>query len=75
MVSESVWKKIGTEKSPGTGLRFFGTEMSLGTGRPRKILVPKKVSETVSFRFGVFSHTETYPTCPLTPFSIEAGTG
>ena len=46
IVSEPVSKKFGTEKSLGTGLE--------------KIWYRKKVSEPVSFRFWVSSHTVSY---------------
>ncbi len=58
-VLEPVSKKIGTEKSLGTGLEKFWYRKSLGTGL-EKIWYRKKVSEPVSFRFWVSSHTDLY---------------
>merc|ERR1712208_62513 len=56
VVSEPVSEKFGTENCPGTGLETnFVPKKS--RYRSRKILVPKKVSESVSFRFWVSSHT------------------
>ena len=69
MVSETVSKKFGTEKSPRTGLGKFWYRKKY-RNRSQKNLVPKKVpesvsenfrtekvSESVSFRFWVLSHT------------------
>merc|ERR1711944_308648 len=56
MVSEPVSKKFGTEKSLGTGLEKNWFQKK-SRNRSRKNLVPKKVSEPVSFRFWVSSHT------------------
>ena len=70
MVSDSVSKKCGIEKSTGFGIgknwfkkkvsdlvsQKFGIEKSIGFGI-EKILYRKKVSDSVSFRFLVSSHT------------------
>ena len=56
MVSEPESKKFGTEKSLGTGLEK-NEYRKKSRNRSRKNLVPKKVSESVSFRFWVSSHT------------------
>ena len=50
MVSDLVSKKIGIEKSIGFGIG--------------KIWFRKKVSDSVSFRFLVSSHTASVPKCP-----------
>ena len=58
-VPESVSEKFGTEKSLGIGLEKNEYRKSLGIGL-EKIWYRKKVSESVSFRFWVSSHTD----CP-----------
>ena len=58
VVSEPVSEKFGTEKTPGTGLeKNLVPKKSTGTGLG-KFWYRKKVSESVSFRFGVSSHTD-----------------
>jgi hypothetical protein len=51
-------EKIITEKSLGIGLEKFWYRKSLGIGL-KKIWYRKKVSESISFRFWVSSHTGT----------------
>ena len=60
VVSEKFWYR----KSPGIGLGKFWYRKKY-RNRSRKILVPKKVSESVLFRFWVSSHTAWHHNCQL----------
>ena len=55
-VLEPVSENFGTEKSIETGLEKIWYRKN-SRNQSRKILVLKKVSESVSFRFWVLSHT------------------
>jgi len=56
MVSDSVSENFGIKKSIGFGIENIGIGKSIGFGIER-IWYRKKVSDSVSFRFWVSSHT------------------
>ena len=58
---EKIWYR---KKSWNRSRNFFGTEKILGTGL-EKFWYRKKVSESVSFRFWVSSHTVVNVKCPF----------